>query len=117
MWPVLMGSICQSTRSGSLGGSYTMKELVVSQSGYGTSMFSAPSFLRIAIPSWRSIGIQYRPEPVEESTSLSREEIQSLFKGELSSKSAPRNPLTDGEVREKSLAEKMRQALYPGRDH
>ncbi len=94
-----------------------MKELVVSQSGFGASIFSAPSFLRIAIPSWRSIGIQYRPEPVEESTALSREEIQSLFKGELSSKSAPRNPLTDGEEREKSLAEKMRQALYPGHDH
>jgi hypothetical protein len=94
-----------------------MKELVVSQSGYGASMFSAPSFLRIAIPSWRSIGIQYRAEPVEQSTSLSREEIQSLFHGELSQKSAKRSPLTDGEEREKSLAEKMRQALYPGQEH
>jgi hypothetical protein len=94
-----------------------MKELVVSQSGFGASIFSAPSFLRIAIPSWRSIGIQYRAAPEPESTSLSREEIQALFQGELSPKAKPRNPLTEAEEREKSLADRMRQALYPAQEH
>ncbi len=89
-----------------------MKDLAVTQSSYA-SIFSAPSFLRIAIPSWRSIGIQYRPEPKEEPTSLSREEIQTLFRGELTPKS-PRRQLTDWEEGEQSLAERMREALYPG---
>lgn len=94
-----------------------MKDLDVSQSGYGVPMFSAPSFLRIAVPTWRSFGIHYRAETVAEPPSLSREEIQSLFRGELSQKSARRCVLTDAEAREKSLAEKLRQALYPGREH
>lgn len=94
-----------------------MKELDVAQSGYGMPVFSAPSFLRIAVPTWRSFGIHYRAEPVAEPSSLSREEIQSLFHGELSQRSAKRCVLTDAEVREKSLAEKLRQALYPGQEH
>lgn len=88
-----------------------MKDMAVPQSSYAP-IFSAPSFLRIAIPSWRSIGIQYRPEPAPEPASLSREEIQSLFHGEL--KPASRRKLTEGEEREQSLADRMRKALYPG---
>lgn len=88
-----------------------MKDLALSQSSY-VPMFSAPSFLRIAIPSWRAIGIQYRPEPEEETATLSREEIQSLFDGELRPK-AQRRRLTEWEEREKSLAQRMREALYP----
>lgn len=94
-----------------------MKDLDVSQSGYGAPMFSAPSFLRIAVPTWRSLGIHYRPDPVAEPPSLSREEIQSLFHGELSQKSSKRCVLTAAEARQKSLAEKLRQALYPEREH
>lgn len=90
-----------------------MKALAANQSSYAASLWSAPSFLRIAIPSWRAIGIQYRPEPEEPPASLSREEIQSLFQGELSPASRKRNPLTDWELQEKSLAGKLRQALYP----
>ena len=52
-----------------------MKALAANQSSYAASLWSAPSFLRIAIPSWRAIGIQYRPEPEEPPASLSREEI------------------------------------------
>ncbi len=89
-----------------------MKDMAVPPSSYAP-IFSAPSFLRIAIPSWRSIGIQYRPEPVAEPASLSREEIQSLFHGEL--RPASRAPkLTEAEEREQSLADRMRKALYPG---
>lgn len=96
-----------------------MKALAANQSSYAASIWSAPSFLRIAIPSWRAIGIQYQPEPEEQPASLSREEIQTLFQGELSPNARKRNPLTDWEMQEKSLAEKLRLALYPEqmRDH
>lgn len=94
-----------------------MKALEVDQSSFGAAIFSAPSLLRIAIPSWRSIGIQYRPadedDTVSLSRSLSREEIQSLFRGELSPKARNRQTLTDRELQEKSLADKLRRALYP----
>ncbi|MCA0273140.1 MAG: hypothetical protein LCH69_13925 [Proteobacteria bacterium] len=90
-----------------------MKALDVAQSSFGSAIFSAPSFLRIAIPSWRAIGIQYQPEPVEETASLSREEIQALFRGELSPDGRKGPTLTDWEQQEKSLADKMRRALYP----
>ncbi|HQU68646.1 MAG TPA: hypothetical protein PLI43_10665 [Albidovulum sp.] len=90
-----------------------MKALDVAQSSFGSAIFSAPSFLRIAIPSWRAIGIQYQPEPVEEGTSLSREEIQSLFRGELNPNAGKRQNLTDWEQQEQSLADRMRRALYP----
>ena len=90
-----------------------MKVLAVSQSSLGASIFSAPSFLRIAIPSWRAIGIQVRPSLGEEPESLSREEIQRLFHGDLDPWARKRPPLTDREKQEKSLADKMRAALYP----
>jgi hypothetical protein len=90
-----------------------MKALDVAQSSFGSAILSAPSLLRIAIPSWRAIGIQYRPAPVEETASLSREEIQSLFQGELSPNARRRQSLTDWEQQEKSLADRMRRALYP----
>jgi hypothetical protein len=50
---------------------------------------------------------------VEETASLSREEIQSLFQGELSPNARRRQSLTDWEQQEKSLADRMRRALYP----
>ncbi len=90
-----------------------MKALDVAQSSFGAAIFSAPSLLRIAIPSWRSIGIQYRPADEDDTASLSREEIQSLFQGELSPKARKRQTLTDRELQEKSLADKLRRALYP----
>lgn len=90
-----------------------MKALDVAQFSLGSAVFSAPSFLRIAIPSWRAIGIQYQPEPAEETTSLSREEIQALFRGELSPDTDKDRFLTDWERQEKSLADRMRRALYP----
>lgn len=90
-----------------------MKALDVAQSSFGAALLSAPSFLRIAIPSWRTIGIQYRPATEEEAASLSREEIQSLFHGELNPKGRKRHILTDWEQQEKSLADKLRRALYP----
>ena len=89
-----------------------MKALAVSQSSLGASIFSAPSFLRIAIPSWRAIGIQVRPDG-DATESLSREEIQRLFHGDLDPWARKRPPLTDREKQEKSLADKMRAALYP----
>ncbi|MEZ5772682.1 hypothetical protein LX70_01679 [Defluviimonas denitrificans] len=89
-----------------------MKALAVSQSSLGASIFSAPSFLRIAIPSWRAIGIGYRPDG-DATESLSREEIQRLFHGDLDPWARKRPPLTDREKQEKSLADKMRAALYP----
>ncbi|MGL4280882.1 MAG: hypothetical protein ACRCS0_10985 [Albidovulum sp.] len=92
-----------------------MKALDVAQSSFGSAILSAPSFLRIAIPSWRAIGIQYRPEPAEEHTSLSREEIQALFRGELSPNTGKYRNLTEREQEEVSLAERMRRALYPDR--
>lgn len=90
-----------------------MKALAVSQSSVGASFFSAPSFLRIAIPSWRAIGIQYRLDHADAPDALSREEIQRLFHGDLDPWARKRRPLTDREKQEKSLADKMRAALYP----
>lgn len=74
------------------------------------SRSSASSLLRIAIPSWRFVGIHIEPEPEPEP--VSREEIQALFSGELTSR-ARRRGLTDDEERQKSIALKIRRALYP----
>lgn len=80
--------------------------------------FSASGFLRIAVPSWRSIGLYPRFNAVivrdEEvpSTGLSREELQSLFGGELRARSHKPVALTDAETQEKRLSGRIRDALY-----
>ncbi len=67
--------------------------------------------LRIAIPSWRFVGIRFDADPEPEP--VSREELQALFHGELTVRSRKDAPLTDSEEREKSIARRIRQALYP----
>ncbi|MDH5530473.1 MAG: hypothetical protein OEY05_10570 [Paracoccaceae bacterium] len=69
-------------------------------------------FLRIAIPSWRSVGLPQHSEPEPEKL-LSREEIQSLFKGDLDPRNKKRSALTSREEQERSLALRLRKALYP----
>ncbi|MGB3317275.1 MAG: hypothetical protein WBB85_23050 [Albidovulum sp.] len=68
------------------------------------------SFLRIAIPSWRFVGIHIEPDA--EPVTLSKEELQTLFRGELSSRSKKR-VLTENEEQEQSVADRIRRALYP----
>ncbi|MDI3335121.1 hypothetical protein QKW60_01770 [Defluviimonas aestuarii] len=75
-----------------------------------TGRDAASSLLRIAIPSWRFVGIHIEPEP--EFETVSREEIQALFSGELTSRSRRRG-LTEDEEYQKSLSRKLRRALYP----
>ncbi len=83
----------------------------VNYNGASDATLSASrSLLRIAIPSWRFVGIHVEPEPEPET--VSREELQTLFHGELSPK-AQKRLLTDQETAEKSLADRIRQALYP----
>ena len=48
------------------------------------TLSASRSFLRIAIPSWRFVGIHVDPDPEPET--VSREELQTLFRGELSPK-------------------------------
>lgn len=76
----------------------------------GAVQSSASSLLRIAIPSWRFVGIHF--EPGSDVDAVSREEIQALFHGELNPKSN-RKGLTEAEERQRSLARKIRNALYP----
>ncbi len=90
-----------------------MKSLAVSVPDYESPVVSAQSRLRIAIPTWRSIGIHHQPEPVVEQPILSREELQSLFHGELNGKAKKKSKLTAREEQEKSLAKRIRRALYP----
>lgn len=68
--------------------------------------------LRIAIPSWRSVGLPLCPEPPSEAT-LSREEIQYLFQGDFKANAKRKSTLTRREEQEKSLALRLRRALYP----
>lgn len=75
-----------------------------------TTLSAPRSFLRIAIPSWRFVGIHIEPDPEPET--LSKEELQTLFRGELAPK-AKKRVLTESEEREKSIANRIRQALYP----
>lgn len=91
----------------------TMKSLAVSVPDYAATILNAQSYLRIAVPSWRSIGIHPQPEPVEEQPVVSREELQSLFHGELNGKAKRKSGLTAREEQEKSLARRIRRALYP----
>ena len=68
--------------------------------------------LRIAIPSWRAVGLPISPEPEPENL-LSREEIQFLFRGDLKANARRKAALTWREEQEKSLALRLRRALYP----
>jgi hypothetical protein len=76
----------------------------------GGSALSARSYMRIAVPSWRFVGIRVEKAPEAKPTGLSREEIQSLFLHDLHPRSKAR--LTDLEAREKELQQKIREALY-----
>ncbi|MCV2873262.1 hypothetical protein OEZ71_13255 [Defluviimonas sp. WL0050] len=84
----------------------TLQEYHCGQAG----RHAASSLLRIAIPSWRFVGIHVEPEP--EFETVSREEIQALFSGELKSRPRRRD-LTDDEEYQKLLSTKLRRALYP----
>lgn len=75
-----------------------------------TTLQNARSFLRIAIPSWRFVGIHLERDAEPET--VSREEIQTLFQGELASRARKRK-LTEQEERDQSVANRLRQALYP----
>ncbi|MCB2137509.1 MAG: hypothetical protein KDE08_16455 [Rhodobacteraceae bacterium] len=70
-------------------------------------------FLRIAVPTWRNIAADSSAS-AETDPTLSREEIQNLFEGELIvSAMRSRSMLTNWERQEKSLALRLRRALYP----
>ncbi|MCB2128474.1 MAG: hypothetical protein KDE03_05200 [Rhodobacteraceae bacterium] len=91
-----------------------MKSVASSLQDYLNSGYVAPSFLRIAVPSWRVVGIHPEsaatPEPRR---TLSREEVQTLFQGELKPKPRRKSALTEREEQEKRLAGRIRRALYP----
>ncbi|SPH18296.1 hypothetical protein DEA8626_01831 [Defluviimonas aquaemixtae] len=91
----------------------SFKSLALSAPDFAASVLSAPSFLRIAVPSWRSVGINTQVEAEPESPTLSREEIQALFHGELNGRTPGKRRLTNTEKEERDLAERIRQALYP----
>lgn len=82
------------------------------------SSFFTPGFLRIAVPSWGSIGLYPRfnaaveTDPPEPARGLSREELQSLFGGELRARSRKQVVLTDSETQDKHLSGRIRDALY-----
>ena len=90
-----------------------MKSLTVTVPEYASSMLSAPSRLRIAVPSWRSTGISAHPDMTAEADMLSREEIQALFHGELMGRVKRKSHLTDAEEQQKRLSRRIRRALYP----
>ena len=93
------------------GGVKTMKAAALSFEDTVETVSQVSGFFRIAIPSWRRVG-EVRPQIVEEPT-LSREEIQSLFHGELNGKVRRKPVLTEREEEEKRLSRKLRAALYP----
>ncbi|GAB4388114.1 hypothetical protein [Albidovulum sp.] len=80
-----------------------------------SSVMSAPS-LRIAVPSWRLVGIHPVMEEARPAETLSREEIQALFHCELNGRPHRRSDLTSREERERAIARRIRKALYPDRD-
>ncbi len=77
-----------------------------------SALLAAPSYLRIAIPSWRFVGIRVQPKSESKPKSLSREELQMLFDGDLNPRRARRAKLTELEEREKALQQRIRDALY-----
>lgn len=77
------------------------------------SALPVPGSFRIAVPAWRTVGSGTATEPVAEPSTLSREEIQSLFHGELAGRLRLKSGLTAREEQERSLARRIRAALYP----
>lgn len=90
-----------------------MKSVADAVPGSLKAMLPLPSPLRIAIPAWRMVGINMNPAPVDKTPVLSREEIQSLFHGELAPRTRRTCGLTAREEQERSLARRIRSALYP----
>lgn len=90
-----------------------MKSLAVAVPGTLMSVLPVPASFRIAVPAWRSVGINTDPVPVDETPALSREEIQSLFHGELADRMRRKSGLTPREEQERSIARRIRSALYP----
>lgn len=90
-----------------------MKSMAGAVPGSLRAVLPLPSSLRIAVPAWRTVGISINPAPVDETPILSREEIQSLFHGELASRTRRNSGLTAREEQERSLARRIRSALYP----
>ncbi|KAB2884781.1 MAG: hypothetical protein F9K34_07675 [Albidovulum sp.] len=91
----------------------SMKSLAVAMPGTLMSVLPVPASFRIAVPAWRTGGGNTNAEPVAEVPTLSREEIQSLFHGELADRVRRRSALTVREEQERSLARRIRAALYP----
>jgi hypothetical protein len=73
---------------------------------------AAPGYFRIAIPSWRFVGIRVEKRDNDAPAALSREEMQALFDGELNPRRTRRAKLTEFEEREKALQQRIRDALY-----
>lgn len=92
----------------------SMKSLAVAMPATLMSVLPVPGSFRIAVPSWRVAGINTNAPPVVEHPALSREEIQALFHGELNGRVRRKPGLTPREEQEKSLARRIRCALYPG---
>lgn len=93
-----------------------MKSMAVAMPATLMSVLPVPSSFRIAVPAWRTVGINANAEPVTEIPTLSREEIQSLFHGELADRVRRKSVLTAREEQERSLARRIRSALYPSLD-
>jgi hypothetical protein len=93
----------------SLGGAMTMK--IETDFRMSFARFVTPSYFRIAIPSWRFVGVEMKPKPKPEG--LSREELLDLFGRDLNPSDKKRQKLTKTEVQEQDLALNIRRALYP----
>ena len=91
-----------------------IRQFAANAPGYGF-VLTAPSYFRIAVPSFRAFGVNPAPAP-EPETMLSREELQCLFQGELASRARKRSMLTEREEQQKRQALRIRNALYPPRD-
>lgn len=93
------------------GGCQAMKSAAGDLHVRRTAGIQASGYLRIAIPSWRSVGDA--PVTAHETPPLSREELQALFCGELNVAARPKAAFTAREAQERRLARRLREALYP----
>ena len=75
---------------------------------------SGGGYLRVAYPVWSLAGVRF-VEPKEEHVQTSREEIETLFQGDLRWV-APVIQFTPSESREKESYAEIRRALYQGQD-
>src|SRR5690606_15675976 len=91
----------------------SMKSLADAMPGTRVSALPVPAAVSMALPPCRTGGVNTNAEPVAEVPTLSREEIQSLFHGELADRVRRRSALTAREEQERSLARRIRAALYP----